>query len=101
MNILSCVLDANKYNWVSGYKIAKGMWKIFKVTHEGINQMMESKLAMLARDYELFAMKPNESIVDMFNRCTNIMNGLKSYGKKYNFGEQNMKISDALPKSSN
>lgn len=44
-------------------------------------------------------MKTNESITDVFTCFTNIMNGLKEYGKTQSLGEQNRKILDALPKS--
>ncbi|KAI5675764.1 hypothetical protein M9H77_06714 [Catharanthus roseus] len=38
MNILSCALDANEYNRVSGCDSAHEMWKLLEVTHKGTNQ---------------------------------------------------------------
>ncbi|KAI5647982.1 hypothetical protein M9H77_33987 [Catharanthus roseus] len=46
MNVLSCALDASEYNRVSGCDSAHEMWKLLEVTHEGTNQVKESKLAM-------------------------------------------------------
>ncbi|KAI5674377.1 hypothetical protein M9H77_14741 [Catharanthus roseus] len=39
MNILSCALDANEYNRVSGCDSAHEMWKLLEVIHEGTNQV--------------------------------------------------------------
>ncbi|KAI5663880.1 hypothetical protein M9H77_23203 [Catharanthus roseus] len=46
MNILSCALDASEYNRVNGCDSAHEMWKLLEVTHEGTNQVKESKLAI-------------------------------------------------------
>ncbi|KAI5680837.1 hypothetical protein M9H77_02064 [Catharanthus roseus] len=42
-----CALDVNEYNRVSGCDLAHDMWKLLKVTHEGTNQVKESKLAFM------------------------------------------------------
>ncbi|KAI5662759.1 hypothetical protein M9H77_22082 [Catharanthus roseus] len=47
MNILSCALDVNEYNRVSGCDSAHDMWKLLEVTHKGTNQVKESKLAFM------------------------------------------------------
>ncbi|KAI5671403.1 hypothetical protein M9H77_11767 [Catharanthus roseus] len=47
MNILSCALDVNEYNRVNGCDSAHDMWKLLEVTHEGTNQVKESKLAFM------------------------------------------------------
>ena len=39
--------------------------------------MKETKANMLVHDYELFKMKPEEIISEMFTRLTEITNGLK------------------------
>ena len=45
--------------------------------------MKESKINILVHKYELFKMEINESITEMFTRFTDIINGLKSFGKIY------------------
>jgi hypothetical protein len=99
MNIVSCALNPDEYNRVRGSKSAHKMWKTLEVTHEGTNQVKESKLNILVREYELFSMKPNETINEMNTRFTNFVNGLRSYGKEYSMGEMNRKILNSLPKS--
>lgn len=99
MNILWCALDVMKYNQFSRCRTANAIWKLLEVTHKGTNKVKESKMGMLVRDYKLFPMKQNKSISDIFTRFTNIVYGLKTYGKKYSLFEHKMKILDALPKS--
>ena len=48
--------------------------------------------------YELFFMKDDESIVEMFTRFTNIINELQALGKVYTEYEKVMKILRSLPK---
>ena len=45
-----------------------------EVTHEGTNQVKETKINMLVHKYELFKMKPNEQIGEMFTRFCDITN---------------------------
>ena len=54
-----------------------------EVTHEGTNQVKESKINILVHKYDLFKMEPTESITNMFTRFINIVNSLKSLGKDY------------------
>ena len=77
---------------------AKQIWDKLEVTHEGTNQVKESRINMLVHDYEMFSMEIDESIPSMFTRFTNIINALKSLGKSYTNGEMVRKIIRSLPK---
>jgi hypothetical protein len=68
------------------------------VTYEGTNQVKESKISRLVHEYELFCMKSEESISDMFTRFTNIINSLKALGKCCTNVENVRKILRSLPK---
>ena len=83
MNALYCALDPNEYNRISTCKLDKQIWDRLEVTHEGISQVKESKINILVHNYELFKIKTDESITEMFTRFTDIINGLKSLGKVY------------------
>ena len=61
LNILHYALDVNEYNRISTCISAKQVWDKLEVTYEGINQVKESKINLLWRDYELFFMKPDET----------------------------------------
>ncbi|XP_057986532.1 uncharacterized protein LOC131171098 [Hevea brasiliensis] len=65
LNILHCALDATEYNRISGCASAKEVWDKLEVTYEGTNQVKESKANRLVREYELFEMKPGETISEM------------------------------------
>ncbi|KAK2972446.1 hypothetical protein RJ640_003872 [Escallonia rubra] len=81
-NIISYGLDINKYNRVSACETsAQQMWKLLEVTHEGTNQVKETKINMLVQRYETFKIKENESINEMYSRFTLITNGLTLLGK--------------------
>lgn len=54
MDILCCTLDAIEYSCVSGCETANAIWKLLEITHEDTNQLKESKMGTLVRDYELF-----------------------------------------------
>ena len=49
--------------------------------------------------YELFKMKVNESISEIFTRFTDIINGLKSWRRSYTNSELIHKIIRSLPKA--
>ena len=74
-------MDRNEYNRICQSKSVKEIWRLLEITHEGTNQMKESKINLLVHNYELFSMKENETIVEMITRFTNIVNGLKALGK--------------------
>ena len=80
MNILYYALDANEFNHILTCMSAKKIWDRLEVTHEGTNQVKESKINMLVHKYELFKMKHDESINEMFTHFTDIINSLKSLG---------------------
>ena len=96
MNILYCALDSNKYNRISTCELTKKILDKLEVTHEGISQVKEYKINTLVHNYELFKMKTDESITDMFTRFTDIIKGLKSLGKVYPNNEQVRKILRSL-----
>ena len=87
MNILYCAIDPNEFNCISTNKSAKEIWDRLKVIHEGTNEVKESKINILIHNYELFKMKSDESITEIFTRFTDIINGLKSIGKVYSNNE--------------
>ncbi|KAK2974000.1 hypothetical protein RJ640_026718 [Escallonia rubra] len=96
-NIISCGLDINEYNRVSDCKIAREMWRLLEVTHEGTNHVKESKINMLVQRYEAFKMKENESINEMYSRFTLIIYGLKLLGKTNPEKEIVRKVLRSLP----
>ena len=76
-------MDKNEYNRICQCKSAKEIWRLLEVTHEGTNQVKESKINLLVHSYELFFMKDNETIVEMITRFIDIVNDLEALEKTY------------------
>ena len=99
MHTLFCALGANEYTLVSLCENAKKVWDKLQVTHEGTNRVKKTKVGMLTHEYELFSMKPEESILEMYNRFTTIITNLKGLGKSCANKELMKKILNRLPKN--
>jgi len=56
MHILYCGLDANECNRICACESAKEIWDKLVVTYEGTNKVIETKINMFVRQYELFKM---------------------------------------------
>ena len=60
--------------------MAFDIWHTLEITHEGTNRVKDSKINLLMHDFELFRMKPSETVIDMYTRFTDVVNGLKALG---------------------
>ncbi|MQL91023.1 hypothetical protein Taro_023624 [Colocasia esculenta] len=83
MNFLECAIHPQEYSRISMCKSAKEMWDKLELLYEGTFQVQETKANMLVSDYELFVMKYDENISNMFARFMVIINGLRDLGKEY------------------
>jgi len=97
MNLLFCAITPNEYDCVSACETAKEIWDKLKMAYEGDSQVKESKIDILVHSYELFKMKPEESIAQMFARFASITNGLKALGKSYSQSEMTRKVLRSMP----
>ncbi|GKV49382.1 hypothetical protein SLEP1_g56136 [Rubroshorea leprosula] len=98
ISMLQYALNPMEYHRVSGCDTAKEMWDMLENTHEGISQVKESKINRLIYMYELFKMKLEESIQDMYTRLNDIVTNLKALGKVYPSQEVVRKVLKSLPK---
>ncbi|VFQ66013.1 unnamed protein product [Cuscuta campestris] len=80
INFLYCGDNANDYQKISHCQTANQMWNKLMITYEGTPQVCELKIDLLTHEYELFAMKENELVEDMFGRFSNIVNDLDMLG---------------------
>ena len=71
---------------------AKEMWDNLKLIYKGTSEVKATKANILVHEYELFHMKLEETISEMFTRFTLITNGLKALGKEYSNMDLVMKI---------
>ena len=99
INTLHCSLNATKFNWISTCKTTKEIRDKLKVTHEGITQVKESKIALLLNQYEMFKMLEKESITTWFDRFTTIVNQLNQLEKIILEDELIKRLLRSLPKA--
>ena len=78
---------------------AKEMWDVLEVTHEGTDDVKRSRKHPLIQEYELFIMQPEETVVDVHNRFTHIVNHLTRLGKEFDKEELNIKVLKCLDRS--
>ena len=99
MNALFCTLHKNEFNRISMCETAFDIWRTLEITHEGTSRVKDSKVNILLHDFELFHMKPSETVVDMYTRFTDVVNGLKSLGKSFSDFELVNKVLRSLSKT--
>ncbi|XP_017973176.1 PREDICTED: uncharacterized protein LOC108661381 [Theobroma cacao] len=98
-NSLLCALNVSQFNKLSMCENAKRIWDTLETSYEGTNQVKEFKIRLLTCGYEFFRMREGESISKMFERPTNIVEGLKALGMDFFNGQLVKKILYNLPKS--
>ncbi|XP_069148277.1 uncharacterized protein [Solanum lycopersicum] len=97
--LLVCGIGPDEYSRVSACESAKEIWDCLKTTHEGTEQVKESKIDMLTSRYENFKMKEGEKIHDMFTKFSSITNELRSLGEPISMTKQVRKVLRILPNS--
>ncbi|VFQ86965.1 unnamed protein product [Cuscuta campestris] len=96
INILYCAVNPVDYRKISCCSTAKEIWDKLGITYEGTDQVREAKIDFLTHEYELFHMKENEKIDDMFERFSKIINDLHALKKTYTDKELVRKILRSL-----
>jgi hypothetical protein len=99
VNALFCALSPTEYNRVCTCRTAKEIWDKLEVTHEGTENVKESKVDILNQEFELFTMKDNETIKQMYSRYNDIVSGLKGLGKEIPNVDLNRKLLRSLPEN--
>ena len=77
MNALCCGLASREIGRVYTCTTATEMWRSLEVFHEGTSQVKKAKIDFLVRRYELFKMRPDESVSEMVARLDEIVSSLK------------------------
>ena len=70
---------------------------MLEITYERTSKVKYSKVIILDNYYEMFKMKPNESIVEMFTRFIDVVNGLEGLGKRVSEEDKVSEILRCLP----
>jgi len=82
---------------MSDKSTAKAMFASLCANYEGSKKVREAKALMLVHQYELFKMKDDESIEDMYSRFQTLVSGLQILKKSYAASDHVRKILRSLP----
>ena len=92
-----CGIGHDEFNRVSICETAKKIWDCLKTSHEGTEQVKESKIDMLTSQYENFKMREGETIHEMFKKLSSITNELRSLREPISMSKQVRKVLRILP----
>ena len=81
--ILVAALPHSEYLKMSDKSTAKAMFTSLCSNYEGNKKVREAKAIMLVHQYELFKMKDDESIEQMYSRFQTLVSGLQILKKSY------------------
>ena len=90
-------IGPDELNRVSACESAKEIWDCLKTTHEGTEQVKESKIDMLTSLYENFKMREGETIHELFTKLSSITNELRSLGEPISMSKQVRKVLQSFP----
>jgi len=97
-NIITYALNLDEFFRISQCTLAKEMWDILEVTHEGTTNVKRARKHALIQEYELFRMQQGETIVDVQKQFNNIVNHLIALKKQFD-KELNLKILKCVDRS--
>jgi len=86
-----------EYMKMSDKSTAKAMFASLCENYEGSKKAREAKALMLVHQYELFKMKDDESIEQMYSRFPTLVSGLQILKKSYVTSDHVRKILRSLP----
>ncbi|XP_068499214.1 uncharacterized protein [Phaseolus vulgaris] len=89
----------SQWTEVSQCALAKEMWDILEVTHEGTNDVKRARNHTPIQEYEIFRMLKGETIAEVQKRFTHIVNHLISLGKTFAKEELDIKILKCLDRT--
>jgi hypothetical protein len=78
--VLLASLCRDEYNKVSGLDNAKQIWDTLKISHEGNDATMITKIELVEGELGRFAMIREEEPTQTYNRLKTLVNKLQSYG---------------------
>ncbi|KAL4396755.1 hypothetical protein AHAS_Ahas01G0123600 [Arachis hypogaea] len=76
INMMDCIASFEEFWKVSKCKTSKGIWDKLQVTHERTQHVKEIRIDMLRKEYKMFTMKEGETIDELFERFSIIINSL-------------------------
>ncbi|RDX90566.1 hypothetical protein CR513_27551, partial [Mucuna pruriens] len=93
--IITYALPKSEYNKFYIYKIAKEMSDAIQITYGSTNVQLQ-KIVTLMRHFEMYTMKEDETIDEIFRRFPTILNGLGSLDHELSKAQNNLKLTAFL-----
>jgi hypothetical protein len=78
--VLLASLCGDEYNKVSGLDNAKQIWDTLKISHEGNDATMITKMELVEGELGRFTMIRGEEPTQTYNRLKTLVNKIRSYG---------------------
>jgi hypothetical protein len=78
--VLLASLCRDEYNKVSGLDNTKKIWDTLKISHEGNDATMITKMELVEGELGRLAMKRGEEPTETYNRLKTLVNKIRSYG---------------------
>jgi hypothetical protein len=75
-------LCRDEYHKVSGLDTAKEIWDTLKITREGNDITMFTKMELVEGEMGRFSIKRGEEPTDTYNRLKTLVNKIQRYGNK-------------------
>jgi hypothetical protein len=72
----------DEYNKISGLDNAKQIWYTLKISHEGNDATMITKMELVEGELGRLAMKRGEEPTETYNRLKTLVNKIQSYGSR-------------------
>jgi hypothetical protein len=79
--VLLASLCRDEYNKVSGLDNAKQIWDTLKISHEGNDATMITKMELVEGELGRFAMIRGEEPTQTYNKLKTLVNKIRSYGR--------------------
>src|ERR1044072_6218720 len=95
--ILLNAISYAEYEKITNKETAKSIFDSLQMTHEGNNQVKETKALALIQKYEAFRMDEDESVETMFSRFQMLVARLRVLDKGYSTADHAKKIIRSLP----
>lgn len=98
LNIIFMAMPEDKFKLVSTCETAYEAWETLKHIHEGSSKVRETKLQMIATEFENLRMKEDEVIDEFHSRVKDLTNRAFQFGKSYKEVKLVRKVLKSLPK---
>ena len=95
--ILLNAISYTEYEKITNRDSTKSIVDSLRMTHEGNDQVKETKALALIQKYEVFKMEDEESVEAMFSRFQTLIAGLRVLSKGYSTSDHVKKIIRSLP----